>query len=269
MQTKITDLNADCIENILELLSFADLLNVAQSNKILNSSACTVVSRRYLKTETELYLAESQFCCNHPLGFRITRYLSRTDFSPLNFRMALRILRYFGRIFSKIVVNYYNLSLTQRQLIEHSLGENCGKNKNSALVRIVLENCPEDALRWIETPMENVKDVTICLESNLDFEQLNNKLPHMEILKLAWLEISDGSCIEQTFSALKHLEVEVRDREKHFTENNVRNAVLLNPQLTHVTVKLHPHPQLNPAALIDFLENNFRKPEKTADVILL
>lgn len=269
MQTKITDLNADCIEYILEILSFVDLLNVAQSNKKLNSSACTVVLRRYRKTEMELYLAESQFCCNHPLGFRITKYLLRTDFSPLNFRMALRTLRYFGRIFTKIVVNYFNLSLTQRQLIEHSLGENCGKNKNSALVKIVLENCPEDALQWIETPMENVKDVTICLESNLDFEQLNNKLPNMEILKLAWLEISNGSCIERTFSTLKHLEVEVRDREKHFTENNVRKAVLLNPQLTHVTVKLHPHPKLNPAALIDFLENNFKRSGKTANVILL
>lgn len=55
----------------------------------------------------------------------------------------------------------------------------------------------------------------------------------------------------------------------HFAEDNVLIAVLLNPQLKHIMVKVHPHPQLNPTALIDHLENNFKSPEKNAENIQL
>lgn len=46
---KITDLNFDCLETILEYLHFIDLMNVADSTKRLNEAAVLVFARKYGK----------------------------------------------------------------------------------------------------------------------------------------------------------------------------------------------------------------------------
>lgn len=44
---KITDINHDCLKNILENLDIGDLLNVANSNKWLKSAAASVFGRKF------------------------------------------------------------------------------------------------------------------------------------------------------------------------------------------------------------------------------
>lgn len=262
METKLTEMNLDCIEYILERLNFMDLLNVAQSNKKLNLVSCTVFLRRY-RRDNWLCLEGSEFRRN--LRLVVWQHGSRTKFIPRDTNTGLKILRHFGHLFSGIKINYRNMSSKERQWIEYLLSENSG----FCDMKIALVHCPEDALTWIQKPLENIRDVRITGQSNLNFDQLNEKFPNMQTLKLKWVEIVDGKCIERAFLSLNYLYVEVRDRTMHFTENNVLNAVLLNPQLKQIRVKLHPHPQLNPTALIDHLENNFKGSEKNAEIIQL
>lgn len=260
METKLTEMNLDCIEYILERLNFMDLLNVAQSNKILNLVSCTVFLRRY-RRDNWLCLEGSEFRRN--LRLVVWQHGSRTKFIPRDTRTGLKILRHFGHLFSGIKINYRNMSSKERQLIEYLLSENSWFSET----KIALVHCPEDALTWIERPLENVRDVRITGQSNLNFYQLNEKFPNMQTLKLKWVEIPDGKCIERTFPTLNYLYVEVRDRTMHFTEDNVMEAVLLNPQLKQIRVKLHLHPELKPAALFDCLEKNFKVPGKSAEII--
>lgn len=262
-ETKITDMNHDCIEYILELLSFVDLLNVAQSNEILGSVSCTIFSRRYLRRKNWLFLEGTEFRRN--LECAVWKHDVGAVFKPRDVRTGLKVLRHFGHFFPSIRINYCNMSLKERQLIEQLLSENCENSK----MNLVLVHCPEDALKWIKKPLKNVHDIKITGQTNLNFDQLNNKFPNMKILKLDWVQVPDGQCIELKFPALNNLYVEIRDRTMHFTEDNVLITVLLNPQLKHIMVKLHPHPQLNPTALIDHLENNFKGPGKNAEIIQL
>lgn len=130
-----------------------------------------------------------------------------------------------------------------------------------------MESCGKAALRFIGKPLRSVLNVIITDDSSLDFNQLNRKFPNMSSLKLDWLQISDGQCIEHTFPKLKRLDMEVCDRDNGFTEDNVRNAVRKNPQLEHLIIRLHQHPKLDKKSPVDFLQNNFEATNKIAQVI--
>ena len=159
------------------------------------------------------------------------------------------------------------MSLQQRKQLEFYLSEYCAKCETSSIMEIVLENCPEDALRWMDTPWKSVHEVEITGWNAFNFEELNAKIPNMKSLKLKWLEVVDGKCIEQNFPNLKHFEVDVRDRVHYFTEENVQNAVLRNPQLESVVVTLHNHPDLKEDELKEFFKNNFEKPGKLLRIV--
>ena len=56
---KITDLTIDCLEEILEYLNLANLLNVANSNKRLNRAACFVFRRKHGERKVALVSHET------------------------------------------------------------------------------------------------------------------------------------------------------------------------------------------------------------------
>lgn len=264
--SKIIDMNFDCIEHVLKFLDFKDLLNAAQSNQTLNLAACTIISRRYSKQNLKLVIDLIEMNIN----------LSSDEFKmragviyPLNFETALKILRHFGRICPKININYSYTTLQQRKQLEFYLGEYCADCDTSSFTEIELDNCPEDALNWIYTPLKSVQKVTITGHTNWNFKQLQTKVPNMNNLHLYWLQVRNPTCIEQNFPALKHFEVDVRDRTDFFTEDNVKCAVIMNPQLESVNVNLFSHPGLKEEYLVDFFRKNFEANGKVARVVCL
>lgn len=259
-------MNLDCIEHVLRLLDFMDLLNVAQSNQTLNLAACTIVSRRYFKQSLKLVIDLMEMQINiSPNEFKIRSGV----IYPLNFETALKILRHFGRVCPKININYRYTTLQQRKQLEFYLGEYCANCDTSSFTEIELDNCPEDALIWIYTPLKSVQKVTITGDTNWNFRELKTKIPNMNSLNLYWLQIGNPTCIEQHFPALKHFQVDVRDRTDFFTEDNVKRTVLMNPQLESVNVNLFRHPELQEEELVIFFKNNFEAPGKVARVVCL
>lgn len=259
--TKIVDMNIDCIEHVLKLLDFPDLLKVAESNRHLHFVACSVLSRRYRRQNLRLTIKCSEKYrgyCDYRMGI--------TEICVFKLPAALKILQYFGRVCSKIVIVYSKMDLTQKTAIEYHLGKYCA-DENYLITDIVLENCGKSALRFMGRPLRSIQNVVITDESRIDFQQLNRKFPNMSSLKLEWLQVDDGKCIERTFPALKQLEMEVGDRDKGFTEVNVQNAVRKNPQLIHLIVRLFQHPNLDERSLLNFLGSNFEAPGKILQVI--
>lgn len=49
--TKITDLNCDCLENIFKYLEFDDLLNIADSSQQFYNAVCLVYKKEYANKE--------------------------------------------------------------------------------------------------------------------------------------------------------------------------------------------------------------------------
>lgn len=257
MCIKIIDLNTDCLEYIFKLLNFRDLLNVADSNKLLNSIAFDVISRRYQMKPLALILEGSQIIDSFP-AFRE----EIGEIRILHFIYALRILRNFGRACTKITINYLYMSMRRKKEIEYYLGAYCSKS-DASLTTIQLENSPNNALYSVRNQLQTVEMVIITGNSKMDFEQLNKKVPNMKCLKLTWLQISNPTCIERKFPALKQFQVEVRDRLKYFDEDNVQKAIQMNPQLTDILVTIHKHPELNEKALAAFFKRNFKFANKT------
>lgn len=261
---KIIDMNFDCIALVLKLLTTRDLLNVAQSNQTLNAVACFVISRRYFEQKLVFNFI---IPCTMVNMVCVTSTDKFVQITPFDFESGLKILRHVGRVFSIIKINYNYVSLQQRKQLEFHLSEYFAKCETSSAMEIVLENCPEDAFRWMDAPWKSVHEVEISGYNACNFKELNAKIPNMKSLKLKWLEVVDGKCIEQNFPNLKHFEVDVRDRIHHFTEENVQNAVLMNPQLQTVVITLHNHPDLKEDELKEFLKNNFETPGKLLRIV--
>lgn len=234
MKKKIIDMNVDCIGHILKLLNLQDLLSVSEANVILCSVACIVISKRYFRQNLTITLEGSQFIVHSKRLFKI---INNAELYALNFRAGLKLLQYFGHVCTRVRINYLELTLKQRKLIEHYLGECCNNQEPSCVIEIMVENCTKDALRWIKTPLNSVQRVVVSGQTKLNFEELNKKIPNMNYLRLTWVQIYNSKCIEKHFSALKHLEIEVHDRKHCFTEENIQNAKSLNPQINSLVVK--------------------------------
>lgn len=259
MVIRIIDMNEDCIEHILKLLNFDDLLSVAESNELLSSVACRVISLRFHRHRLALILNGSEFRWKyHGQNYRI----DDGEIYALKFRTGVKILRYFGCLCSQIAIHYKYMSSKEKRIIEFCLGKYCS-DESVSMTDISLEDPEEDALH-VRRPLKSIQNVTITGDSKLNFKLMNEIFPSMTYLRITWMQVTDKKCIERTFSSLKQLDVEIYDRINGFTSNNIQNAITMNPQLVRVCIKAHQHPDLDIDALQQFVENHFNAPGKTA-----
>lgn len=264
MAVRIIDMNEDCIEHVLKLLNFEDLLSVAESNELLSSVTSRVISSRFRQYGLALIFNGSAFRFReyHNQDYRI----DNGEICALKFRTGVKLLKHFGRVCTKISIGYKHMSLKEKRTIEYYLSKYCS-DELASIEDLTLEDCPEDALHLIKKPLRSIRNVIITGDSQLKFNSINKSIPNMECLKLTWIQMADTKCIEREFPSLKQLNVEIYDRINGFTANNIQTAIKLNPQITRVYVKAHQHPDLDIDALIEFFENNFNAPGKHAQVI--
>lgn len=266
MGIKIIDMAFDCIEHVLKLLEFRDLLNVAESNRTMQFVTSRFISRRNLTLilckESEFFLNLNGEACNALRRFHID---GDGVIRTFKFGIGLKILRHFGGSCSSIIIDF-DMPVSHATEIEYYLSEYCADSELN-LNKIVFENCPKDALKCIHAPLESVQKVVVTGDSEMDFDRLNKVIPNMSSLQLTWLQTSNPKCIEQHFAALRHLEVEVRDRTRCFTEISVKNAIRMNPQLNCVTIKLIKCKESDKLDLLDFLRKHYEAPGKSFTII--
>lgn len=82
---KLTDLNIDCLEAILECLEIGDLLNAADACRRLHHAA----NHLYLRIHGEKPLIDTKYYAVRPIAFAIS-----------NLKIALQLLRCFGHLVS-------------------------------------------------------------------------------------------------------------------------------------------------------------------------
>lgn len=265
MDVRIIDMNSDCIEHVLKLLDFEDLLNVAESNKFLSSKACQVMSHRFHQCALALIFDSSKFGFQH---HNLDYQFDEGEIRVWKFRTGVKILKHFGHLCTRVVIGYKYMSSKEKRIIEYYLSK-CCSNELSSLTDLTLEDCPEDALEYsIGKPLKSIRNVIITGDSALTFDSINKAIPNMEFLELTWIQVTDTKSIERKFPSLKQLNVEIYDRTDGFTAINIQKMIKMNPQLTRMSVRAHEHPDLDIDALTELFENNFNAPGKEAVLIL-
>lgn len=95
---KFTDLNFDCLENVLEYLKLIDLLNVADTSKRLNKAAELVYAQKYGKKKVRFGDMTDARVSEGDHGIEITgKHININDF-----KTDLQLMRCVGSVISSI-----------------------------------------------------------------------------------------------------------------------------------------------------------------------
>lgn len=120
-QTKIVDIDNDCLECVFEFLEFRDLINLAEANKFLQVAAKIVFGR---KLKRKMVVVEIQKSC-------VTSDIENYD-DAIRIRdsmLAVQTIRHFGQRISKIVLIIKTDSSLREKFFAHA-NEYCHKTLN-------------------------------------------------------------------------------------------------------------------------------------------
>lgn len=254
-QLKITDIGVDCLEQIFRHLDLKDLLNVADSNKVLKSAADTVYTLKYAR----------KWVCSHYLysltlndrrDGRLTVFSTEILLSQ-DLKTVLQLLRCFGHLILGIAILPCelidnNTSVNYLRIITY-LNDYCAQS----VVSIIIESSPQIELveKYLK-PFPKVKLVHFRYHSN-EYEEgfLTRTFPNLVKLEYkahkrcteANQNIRDFFIrIVNNFPRLETLKVEYdmsRQEKAELSDgflDNLTAALRLNPQLKRLELKVCP-----------------------------
>lgn len=221
---KITELNIDCMEEILQFLNLKDLLNVADSNKRLNRAACLVYAQKY---GTLSHVMESF----RTRGMRIFLEIAGT-LTINGLYTSLRFVRCFGSVISRMKMNATEYC-HDTKLIRY-VNEFCAKS----LIELELTGWMSQpigsiVLAEIHKPFEKIEQISIkCCLLDDDLMMINKWFPQLKHLYLKSNVIVDSRFIAAHFPYLENFQYYKNDYLLHNLElNQIEDFIHLNPQL--------------------------------------
>lgn len=193
---KITDLIDDCLELILKYLDLEDLVNVAKTNERMFGMACNVFSRNFVSSE---------------------QTLNKIPRSPNESRLGKDALHIFGHLMTNIRVWPINKNLLNY----------CYQKESENLI-----------------PFPNLKILSFEVGTlNENISQFRRWFPQLESLTMRYVNVMDPKCIEVVMPRLRSLSISnnvsstgMHNVCKYFSNDNVKMALLLNPQLQHLSL---------------------------------
>lgn len=230
---KLTHLGIDCLERIFRYLPFADLMNVADSNKQLKKAADLVF---LLKHGSKTVMVAGFSSC--PKRFRMD-YWHEIGYVILSahLKRTFQMLRCFGHMISKLGVNMQgNRSVDKLELLDFHYGhlifyikQYCGESLTEITF---LDTPPCGSLHHFVKPFANIHTVGVQ-SSDLANASLIKLFPKMQRLKYHCQKITDFASIESDALNLEHLEIVPKENWK--TEESFRNF-RLSQQLQSLAV---------------------------------
>ncbi|XP_055303232.1 uncharacterized protein LOC129568915 [Sitodiplosis mosellana] len=229
--TKITDLNNDCLEHIFNHLKFADLFNVADSNKHLVAAVGQVFWRKYRKIPVDLYT-----CVANDAYFKLTPnciwLYDRTA--------ALKFLRNFGHVITDLRITCFRTNDAYFTELHRYVFEYCSET----LIDISFSYMNGCVFSSIEKSFPNIQSVNFNYgRMNENLCQINKWFPNVRHLNFgSFVKLDDRKCIQAHYQHLQSLTVERFNSQNQigFEETNVMEALRLNPNLQHLKVKNFP-----------------------------
>lgn len=235
---KFTDLNLDCLENVLGYLDLINLLNVADSTKRLRKAAVLVFARRngskimvfgWLRMSRERLVNESSK----------NEYADATILI-IDLKTALQLLRCFGCVISKIQSISHKNTIGVQPEIFRELFIYINKYCTEHLNQLELES-QGGLLEYFDKPFANLKKFATTDGEYTEKCCLNTIFPNME--QLSCVHNNDGSLYSiytKHFPHLKELKIkEYGDGEydPEEMEKMMTNFLRLNPQLKSLSIE--------------------------------
>lgn len=156
MNTKITDINIDCLEKIFKHLGLVDLLNVADSNSYLKIAAEMVYSSKFDRVQiTNMKLCQKR-----------TMFDSEncSDIKVSDLKISLQLLRCFGHLIKKLEINLQEFkccSVSFNHLTTYINEYSCALTDIGFIKNYHLQLELDGALDKLMKPFPSVKNVHI------------------------------------------------------------------------------------------------------------
>ena len=209
---KLTEVNADCLEQIFKRLRLVDLVNVAESNKELKPGADLVFRSRYGKQSIEI---DSEY--------KVINIYNANGRHTAKIRWSLRfkLLRCFGHLMKKLRIAYVRshepseMESKQAASIDRYVNQYCA----DTLLEIKFEHCEKRTLTELRKPFSSVKSVHFnsCQLGGM-WPKLNKWFPQVQYLEFS-CENGLSTKIREAahFNDLRNLNIFIpSNRKKHF-----------------------------------------------------
>lgn len=203
--TRLTDVNVDCLELIFKLLTFEDLLNLADSTKELRPTLDLFVTGQ-LKKKWLMINPSTKMIVLHDGQLE-----SRT---PIPWSLCFKLIRCFGHLITKLVILYAqgrNAKLATH--IDRYVNEYCA----DSLLEFELYDSDENTLKTIQKPFKSVETLRFahCRLGN-KLSQLDKWFPNVRCLTFSGRTVL--SKIGAKFSGLQELSVELPFQEYGYSK---------------------------------------------------
>lgn len=241
MQAKLelTDLNIDCLEHVFFYLGADDLVNVADTNKLMKKAAELAFNGKfrnklvYIQPRTSKNLKE----------FNVIKYEAcKWAIHLHDMKLCFGFLRCFGHLTKKLKLAYFSAPSKLQPNFDQYVIEYCA----DYLTEVTIYGT-NNVLRGLNKPFPMVEKIGF-LDSKLDSQMTSFNYLFPKMRSLDFIETITGCigtkienpvCIAQHFLNLEHLSILISSRDRtQFREEHVLAAARLNPQLR--SLSLHP-----------------------------
>lgn len=228
---RITDLNFNCLHQILCYLNFSDLMNVADANVRLKKVACSVFTYKY-RDKTFAIHPDRINIHSQPMPF-----ISTTN-TPLE--TIGNFFKNFGQSITKLAIFGSNDEFYS-QWIESCVIKFCAKHLMEIFFYSYLNGEMMNELRIPFPLVENVTIIQSCLSHNIS--KFNSWFPKLKSLKLIDNEVANPLCIENHFPALETLIIWLHGARKNgFSKSNLSETIRLNPNIKDLWFQFYSYP---------------------------
>lgn len=227
--TKITAMNVDCFERILDHLDFADLLNVACSNVHLRHGANVVFVQRYGRRK--IRFADIRVSSDRLFTFEADAIEVR------DLRTSLQFIRGFGCSIAEIEIVHKERFFHHYQCIVDHINEFCA----DIITEIEIKEL--NKFNRFNKPFNNVQRMTIKGCCPFDSDCFVRLFPNVRELKIhshgRSLLRKDGFTARH-FPLLRHLDMTLcLLHEYNPLSEYIVDSLRLNPQLTFLRLKIY------------------------------
>lgn len=180
-ETRLTDLNVDCIEHIFQYLEFEDLLNAADSNLYLKNVASSIYKQRYSRRKV---IVRNDLDCWCLFRSKKKFKVGRNSITIRNTALSLRLLHCFGGLISEIRVKEH-----VDQQIMAEIKENCSKSLREVTIDATKLNV-SSGYSFNMDDFQNIKKIHLFLGENRNSMMHNGHcVQHFPKLKVVHVTI--------------------------------------------------------------------------------
>lgn len=270
-KVRLSDLNADCLLLILERLEFIDLLNMGQANQQFLLVATHVFKRKFTDYQIVISNDFPYPVANKPIqlinvaGIQINSHIISMALNHLkrlknvrdlkasstniqrngaieikNYDLIGKSFKYFGQFISKLKLIYE----PSRHLQAKFLATMINKYSAHSLTNMQLNYCTENIMKYLTTPLINVKTVTFggSFDAGKNALPIHKLFPSIESLFLDTYYTDTVDYFDRYMPNLRHMYM----RGSYFqnaifkSRRSFGNLITRNPQIKSISLYYTP-----------------------------